>query len=225
MPRAEYRGVHADLPESSVSVCLIIPQKPWEAIAAELEVYRDAYRGAGHAGEIPPRFLGLVFCDEDGDRAERLARRYMGNYWQTVIAHYDLFGAHLSRTKGDQYYADKYEAGVDEMTELILSLQIYGTPDQCRSVFAISRSASARMASSAVQLRPDAARGSRAQPAALRARGTAYSPEGGVAVTRYTIISTDCHAGNPYDTGGYLDYVDPAGIAISCGSRWRRRRT
>ena len=28
-------------------------------------------------------------------------------------------------------------------------------------------------------------------------------------MTRYTIISTDCHAGNPYDTGGYLDYVDP----------------
>ena len=29
-------------------------------------------------------------------------------------------------------------------------------------------------------------------------------------MTRYTIISTDCHAGNPYDRGGYLDYVDPA---------------
>jgi predicted TIM-barrel fold metal-dependent hydrolase len=28
-------------------------------------------------------------------------------------------------------------------------------------------------------------------------------------VTRYTIISTDCHAGNPYDVGGYLDYVEP----------------
>jgi predicted TIM-barrel fold metal-dependent hydrolase len=28
-------------------------------------------------------------------------------------------------------------------------------------------------------------------------------------VTRYTIISTDCHAGKPYDMGGYLDYVDP----------------
>jgi len=28
-------------------------------------------------------------------------------------------------------------------------------------------------------------------------------------VNRYTIISTDCHAGNPYDSGGYLAYVDP----------------
>jgi predicted TIM-barrel fold metal-dependent hydrolase len=28
-------------------------------------------------------------------------------------------------------------------------------------------------------------------------------------MTRYTIISTDCHAGNPYELGGYLDYVDP----------------
>ena len=111
---------------------LIIPQKPWEVLAAELEVYRDAYREAGHAGEIPPpRCLGLVFCDDDADRAEQLARRYMVNYWQTVIAHYDLFGAHLSRTKGYEYYAEKYEAGADDMTELFLSLQIYGTPDQC----------------------------------------------------------------------------------------------
>jgi alkanesulfonate monooxygenase SsuD/methylene tetrahydromethanopterin reductase-like flavin-dependent oxidoreductase (luciferase family) len=110
---------------------LMIPQKPWDVLAAELEVYRSTYRER-HSGEPPPpRFLGLVFCDEDGERAERLARRYMGNYWQTVIAHYDLFGAHLSRTRGYEYYADKYEAGADQMTELFLSLQVYGTPDRC----------------------------------------------------------------------------------------------
>jgi alkanesulfonate monooxygenase SsuD/methylene tetrahydromethanopterin reductase-like flavin-dependent oxidoreductase (luciferase family) len=56
----------------------------------------------------------------------------MGNYWQTVIAHYDLFGSHLGRTRGYEYYAEKYEAGADQMTELFLSLQVYGTPEQCR---------------------------------------------------------------------------------------------
>ncbi len=111
---------------------LMIPQKSWDVLAKDLDVYRAAF-SSRHAGEAPPpRFLGLVFCDEDGDRAEAQARQYMGNYWQTVIAHYDLFGDHLSQTKGYEYYADKYEAGADETTELFLSLQVYGTPKQCR---------------------------------------------------------------------------------------------
>ena len=111
---------------------LMIPQKAWDVLAKELEVYRAAYRSRQPGEAPPPRFLGLVFCDEDGDRAEALARQYMGSYWQTVIEHYDLFGEHLSRTKGYEYYADKYEAGADETTELFLSLQVYGTPKQCR---------------------------------------------------------------------------------------------
>lgn len=111
---------------------LMIPQKAWDVLAVELEVYRAAYRSR-HTGEPPPpRFLGLVFCDEDGGRAEAAAQQYMGNYWQTVIDHYELFGEHLRRTKGYEYYADKYEAGADKMTELFLSLQVYGTPEQCR---------------------------------------------------------------------------------------------
>ena len=48
---------------------LMIPQKPWEVLAKELEVYRAAYRERGEGEAPPPRFLGLVFCDEDGDRA------------------------------------------------------------------------------------------------------------------------------------------------------------
>ncbi len=111
---------------------LLIPQKPWDVLAKELEVYRAAF-ASRHAGEPPaPRFLGLVFCDEDGDRAEARAREYMGEYWQTVLAHYDLFGAHLGHTRGYEYYAEKYDAGVDQMTELFLGLQVWGTPEQCR---------------------------------------------------------------------------------------------
>lgn len=111
---------------------LMIPQKPWDVLAQELDVYRSAYRAAQEGEAPPPRFLGLVFCDEDGERAEARAREYMGNYWQTVIDHYDLFGAHLSKTRGYEYYAEKYDAGADQMTELFLSLQVYGTPEQCR---------------------------------------------------------------------------------------------
>jgi len=115
---------------------LVIPQKPWEVVATELGDYRRIYQEVNGAPPLSPICAGWVFCDADAGRAEELARRYIGGYWDTVLRHYELAAGHLAQTKGYEYYARMSEiarerGGGDALTEFFLNLQIWGTPAQC----------------------------------------------------------------------------------------------
>jgi alkanesulfonate monooxygenase SsuD/methylene tetrahydromethanopterin reductase-like flavin-dependent oxidoreductase (luciferase family) len=115
---------------------LIIPQKPWSAVAEDLDSYRRVYREV-NGGEPPaPICAGWVFCDEDEARARAMAERYIGGYWQTVLRHYEFAGDHLKQTKGYEYYGGFSErlgqaGGADAATQFFMDLQIWGTPAQC----------------------------------------------------------------------------------------------
>jgi alkanesulfonate monooxygenase SsuD/methylene tetrahydromethanopterin reductase-like flavin-dependent oxidoreductase (luciferase family) len=115
---------------------LIIPQKPWEVVAAELESYRTAYRQVNGSEPLPTICAGWTFCDPDPGRAREMAVRWIGGYWNTVLRHYDLTGDHLAKTKGYEYYGRMSEiarerGGADALTEFFLNLQVWGTPEQC----------------------------------------------------------------------------------------------
>jgi alkanesulfonate monooxygenase SsuD/methylene tetrahydromethanopterin reductase-like flavin-dependent oxidoreductase (luciferase family) len=114
---------------------LIIPQKPWEVHAAETESYRQAYRERNGAEAPPPAVLAFVYCDEDEDRARETARQYVGNYWKSVMKHYELSSGHLANTKGYEYYGamqGMIEGGATEaLTDMFIDLQVWGTPEQC----------------------------------------------------------------------------------------------
>jgi alkanesulfonate monooxygenase SsuD/methylene tetrahydromethanopterin reductase-like flavin-dependent oxidoreductase (luciferase family) len=115
---------------------LIIPQKPWEVVAAELESYRTQYRQVNGAEPLPTVCAGWTFCDPDPGRAREMAVRWIGGYWNTVLRHYELTGDHLARTKGYEYYGRMSEiarerGGADALTEFFLNLQVWGTPEQC----------------------------------------------------------------------------------------------
>ncbi|HEY8514788.1 MAG TPA: LLM class flavin-dependent oxidoreductase [Candidatus Binatia bacterium] len=114
---------------------LIIPQKPWEQVEAELAEYRRIYRDVNGAEAPPPIVAGWTFCDESADRAREMAVRYIGGYWRTVMKHYELRGEHLAFIKGYESYARLQEiirsGGADALTEFFLSLQVWGTPEQC----------------------------------------------------------------------------------------------
>jgi alkanesulfonate monooxygenase SsuD/methylene tetrahydromethanopterin reductase-like flavin-dependent oxidoreductase (luciferase family) len=115
---------------------LVIPQKPWEAVERELRDYRAVYREVNHAEAPPPIVAGWVLCDRDAGRAEERARRYIGEYYRSVIRHYELAGDHLLAMKGYESYAPVQErireaGGADAMVEFFLGLQVWGTPEQC----------------------------------------------------------------------------------------------
>jgi alkanesulfonate monooxygenase SsuD/methylene tetrahydromethanopterin reductase-like flavin-dependent oxidoreductase (luciferase family) len=114
---------------------LIIPQKPWPEVARELDRYRSAYREVNAADPPPPITAGWVFCDPSAERAQELARRHIGGYFQTVLDHYKFAGDHLAKTKGYEYYgkmSDKIATyGTDTVIDFFVDLQVSGTPEQC----------------------------------------------------------------------------------------------
>ena len=125
---------------------LIIPQKPWESVVKELGDYRAVYRAVNGVDAPPPIVAGWVFCDRDAGRAEEYARRYIGDYYHSVIRHYELIGDHLGKTKGYEAYKGIQDlasapGGVDAVVEFFLGLQVFGTPEEChdRIVASIER--------------------------------------------------------------------------------------
>lgn len=114
---------------------LVIPQKPWEEHAKELRAYNELFRQEHGADAPRPYIAGWVICDRDAGRAEELARKYISGYWQSVVKHYEMHSDHFEQTKGYEYYKRLTETirdqGVDAMAEFFMSLQVWGTPEQC----------------------------------------------------------------------------------------------
>jgi alkanesulfonate monooxygenase SsuD/methylene tetrahydromethanopterin reductase-like flavin-dependent oxidoreductase (luciferase family) len=115
---------------------LIIPQKPWEVVANELNAYRTIYRDVNGTDAPPPIVGGWTYCDENQGRAEEYARRYIGAFWHSVVRHYEIVGTHLTTMKGYESYKQMQEmanapGGVDALVDFFLGLQVWGTPEMC----------------------------------------------------------------------------------------------
>jgi alkanesulfonate monooxygenase SsuD/methylene tetrahydromethanopterin reductase-like flavin-dependent oxidoreductase (luciferase family) len=115
---------------------LIIPQKPWDMVAEELNAYRRVYRDVNGTDAPPPIVGAWLYCDENRDRAAEYGRKYVGAYWHSVVRHYELIGDHLTKMRGYESYKKMQEmvsapGGVDAMTEFFVNLQVTGTPEQC----------------------------------------------------------------------------------------------
>ena len=143
-PPASFRGrtyAAAISPESAEIMAkmgvgiLIVPQKPWKTVRRELAAYRATFRAA--TGEIAPTpyCAGWTFVDESADRAEEMARRYIGGYWKSIVEHYEFDQDHLSKTPGYEFHGQMYDrlnapGGDEAMTDFFLGLQVWGTPEQ-----------------------------------------------------------------------------------------------
>ena len=128
-------------PESSLALAqlglgiLIIPQKPWNEVENEQKAYREIFQEVNGAPAPPPIVVGFTFCHENEDRAKEMASEYVGNYWDSIMDHYEFRSDHLKETKGYEYYGkftEKIEQyGTQDVKDFFLDLQVWGTPDQC----------------------------------------------------------------------------------------------
>ena len=128
-------------PESSQALAelglgmLIIPQKPWNEVEAELKAYREIFQEVNRSAPPAPIVVGFTFCHEDGETARQMATEYVGNYWEAVMDHYEFRSDHLKTTKGYEYYGkftDKIEQyGDQDVKDFFVDLQVWGTPEQC----------------------------------------------------------------------------------------------
>ncbi len=114
---------------------LIVPQKPWHVVEQELAQYRTTFLAATGEQAPAPYCAGWVFVDPSADRAEEMARRYIGAYWDSVIEHYEFNKDHLKSTPGYEFHGEMYDrlmapGGMEAMTEFYVNLQLWGTPEQ-----------------------------------------------------------------------------------------------
>ena len=114
---------------------LIVPQKPWPVVQKELTQYRSTFFAATGEQAPAPYCAGWMFIDDSADRAEEMARRYIGAYWDSVIDHYEFNKDHLKNTAGYEFHGEMYDrlnapGGMQKMTDFYVDLQIWGTPDQ-----------------------------------------------------------------------------------------------
>ena len=114
---------------------LLVPQKPWERVREELETYRQHFLEAQGRPAPAPIFACWLFCDEDADRAVEVGRRYIGDYWDSILDHYEFHTGHLTGQKGYEYYGKirdtMEEKGEQGMRDFFVDLQVLGTPAQC----------------------------------------------------------------------------------------------
>jgi alkanesulfonate monooxygenase SsuD/methylene tetrahydromethanopterin reductase-like flavin-dependent oxidoreductase (luciferase family) len=114
---------------------LIIPQKSFEDYQPELEDFNATRAEAGY-GPARPGLVTWVYCAENEADAEEGARRYMGQYAESAMRHYELRAAHFAETKGYEHYAQMAQAlsvmpeGFD-LGQVFLNDHVWGTPDQC----------------------------------------------------------------------------------------------
>ena len=114
---------------------LVMPQKPWPTLQAELAEYRGIFEEMHGEPPPPPIVCCHIYCDEDEARATELGGHYIARYYGNAMKHYELAGDHFAGTKDYEYYeqtARKLQHhGQEKATHWYADLHIYGTPDQC----------------------------------------------------------------------------------------------
>jgi alkanesulfonate monooxygenase SsuD/methylene tetrahydromethanopterin reductase-like flavin-dependent oxidoreductase (luciferase family) len=109
-------------------------QYPAEVHAEAVNVYRRLFEERHGRPAGPPVLTDFTYCHADPGEAERRAREAIGNYFVSVVRHYDFAGEHFATTKGYTEYAIGAamirEAGLKNAAAAFADAQIWGTPDQ-----------------------------------------------------------------------------------------------
>ncbi|HTR46705.1 MAG TPA: LLM class flavin-dependent oxidoreductase [Verrucomicrobiae bacterium] len=119
---------------------LVILQKPWEQVSADLATYHKLW-AEFHPNEAPPKPFcsGFCFVDESADRAHELAHKYLSANYRAALLHYEMLGKHFEAIKGYERYADMSKAlnsiGEDKAVQDYIGLMPWGTPQQVLEKF------------------------------------------------------------------------------------------
>ena len=97
-----------------------------------------------NAGEPPAPFCGgFYFVDENADRAEEMAFRWIGRYYHTAMKHYEMTAEHFGKAKGYEFYSHVGQYierhGKQGAADDFVRLMPWGTPEQVLEKFAFIR--------------------------------------------------------------------------------------
>ncbi|MDW5597636.1 LLM class flavin-dependent oxidoreductase [Conexibacter stalactiti] len=113
---------------------MVIAQKPWETVEAEMANYRRRYLEVN--GEEAPKpilcvFVGVAPTEEE---AQTLRDVYLQRYARSTVEHYEFDNVGFAQIEGYEYYAalsrNIEKHGLDRFCSFLADLQVWGTPDQ-----------------------------------------------------------------------------------------------
>jgi alkanesulfonate monooxygenase SsuD/methylene tetrahydromethanopterin reductase-like flavin-dependent oxidoreductase (luciferase family) len=113
---------------------LVIPQKPWETVRKDFEVYHRVWREVNTGAPPPPLCGGFCFVDENKQRAEELGMKYISAYYHTAMKHYEMTSEQFGKHKSYEFYSqvNKFIArhGTEGAAHDFAKLMPWGTPEQ-----------------------------------------------------------------------------------------------
>jgi len=113
---------------------MIIAQKPWETVEADIAAYRARYLELNR--ETAPKPILCVFAGVHADEAEaqRMRDVYLQRYARSTVEHYEFDNVGFAEIEGYEYYAglarNIAKHGLHKFNAFLADLQIWGTPDQ-----------------------------------------------------------------------------------------------
>ncbi|MGE2832558.1 LLM class flavin-dependent oxidoreductase [Mycobacterium sp. SMC-4] len=113
---------------------MVIAQKPWPTVQADLDNYRARYNEL--RGEEPPKPLINVYVGvgETEAEAQEMRDRYLKGYALSTVEHYEFDNVGFEKIEGYEYYGNLArnieKHGVDGFANFLADLQVWGTPDQ-----------------------------------------------------------------------------------------------
>jgi alkanesulfonate monooxygenase SsuD/methylene tetrahydromethanopterin reductase-like flavin-dependent oxidoreductase (luciferase family) len=124
---------------------LIIPQKPWEMVKQEFEIYTRVWRETNATEPPRPLALAFVFVDEDKDRAHELGTRYIGAYNKSVLKHYEMLSEKFGTHRSYEYYGNVSKflrnQSLEDLNRGFVNLMPFGTPDEVLAKYTMMREA------------------------------------------------------------------------------------
>ena len=114
---------------------LVIPQKPWDIVKEDFKIYHKVWHEVNGATPPPkPLSGGFCFVDENKDRAEEMAMKWITAYYHTAMRHYEMTQQHFGSHKSYEFYSHvgKYieMRGMDNAAADFAKLMPWGTPDE-----------------------------------------------------------------------------------------------
>jgi alkanesulfonate monooxygenase SsuD/methylene tetrahydromethanopterin reductase-like flavin-dependent oxidoreductase (luciferase family) len=117
---------------------MIVAQRDWNDVAADLRTYREVTLKHGHTPRTPIAFVNVVMS-EDRAEVDELNHIYMTRHFESVDRHYHFSDGHLKTVKGYEFYGKlsktyskltSDEAAKAKAVAFYSDLQLTGTPAQ-----------------------------------------------------------------------------------------------
>lgn len=99
-----------------------------------VNMWRECFQKAHGRTAPAPLAIDISYCDKDAGRAEEMARKYIAEYYLSVLEHYEFLADYHKSTKGYEAYGTAAEilkaAGKEKALQDFVDVQAWGTPQQ-----------------------------------------------------------------------------------------------